>query len=86
MDCAPLPIAYSSALVCSRNRILCLWSKDISRILPLADCGVTETPSQDESPQASLIRQIYGFLDQSVSNATFDFVLSCTFTAVPPRK
>ncbi|KAJ6731019.1 FLAVIN MONOAMINE OXIDASE [Salix viminalis] len=48
-----------------RNRILCLWSKDISRILPLADCGVTKTPSQDESPQASLIRQIYGFLDQS---------------------
>ncbi|KAJ6736349.1 LYSINE-SPECIFIC HISTONE DEMETHYLASE 1-like protein 3 [Salix viminalis] len=48
-----------------RNRILGLWSKDISRILALADCGIAETPSQDESPHASLIRQIYVFLDQS---------------------
>ncbi|XP_061972112.1 lysine-specific histone demethylase 1 homolog 3-like isoform X2 [Populus nigra] len=48
-----------------RNRILGLWSKDVSRILPLADCGITETPSQNESPRASLIRQIYEFLDQS---------------------
>uniref|UniRef100_A0A6N2LD61 SWIRM domain-containing protein n=1 Tax=Salix viminalis TaxID=40686 RepID=A0A6N2LD61_SALVM len=47
-----------------RNRILGLWSKDISRILALADCGIAETPSQDESPHASLIRQIYVFLDQ----------------------
>ncbi|KAJ6928268.1 LOW QUALITY PROTEIN: hypothetical protein NC652_012375 [Populus alba x Populus x berolinensis] len=48
-----------------RNRILGLWSKDVSRILPLADCGITETPSQNESPRASLTRQIYEFLDQS---------------------
>ncbi|KAJ6399561.1 hypothetical protein OIU77_020173 [Salix suchowensis] len=48
-----------------RNRILGLWSKDISRILALADCGIAERPSQDESPHASLIRQIYVFLDQS---------------------
>ncbi|CAK7346267.1 unnamed protein product [Dovyalis caffra] len=48
-----------------RNRILGLWSKDISRILPPADCGIIETPSHDESPRASLIRQIYAFLDQS---------------------
>jgi chemotaxis signal transduction protein len=81
MDCAPFPRAYLIAFVHCRNRILGLWSKDVSRILPLADCGITETPSQNESPRASLIRQIYEFLDQSVSCVTFDFVLSCTFTA-----
>ncbi|KAF2310058.1 hypothetical protein GH714_006368 [Hevea brasiliensis] len=48
-----------------RNQILGLWSKDVSRILPLADCGVTDTPSEEESSHASLIREIYAFLDQS---------------------
>ncbi|KAJ8538295.1 hypothetical protein K7X08_014835 [Anisodus acutangulus] len=47
-----------------RNRILILWNKDISRVLPLSECGVSETPILDESPRASLIRQIYSFLDQ----------------------
>ncbi|XP_060199780.1 lysine-specific histone demethylase 1 homolog 3 [Lycium barbarum] len=47
-----------------RNRILSLWNKDISRVLPLSECGVYETPLADESPRASLIRQIYSFLDQ----------------------
>ncbi|KAF2324655.1 hypothetical protein GH714_015946 [Hevea brasiliensis] len=48
-----------------RNQILGLWSKDVTRILPLADCGVTDTPSEEESSRASLIREIYAFLDQS---------------------
>ncbi|GAV76337.1 Amino_oxidase domain-containing protein/SWIRM domain-containing protein, partial [Cephalotus follicularis] len=48
-----------------RNHILGLWSKDVSRILPLSDCGISDTPHEDESPHASLIRQIYIFLDQS---------------------
>ncbi|KDP38595.1 hypothetical protein JCGZ_04520 [Jatropha curcas] len=48
-----------------RNQILGLWSKDVSRILPLADCGVTGTPTEDEPSRASLIREIYAFLDQS---------------------
>ncbi|OAY51110.2 hypothetical protein MANES_05G151700v8 [Manihot esculenta] len=48
-----------------RNHILGLWSKDVTRILPLADCGVTDTPSEEESSRASLIRDVYAFLDQS---------------------
>ncbi|KAJ4964805.1 hypothetical protein NE237_016654 [Protea cynaroides] len=48
-----------------RNLILGLWSKDMSRILLLIDCGITEIPSKDETPRASLIREIYSFLDQS---------------------
>ncbi|KAK4351911.1 hypothetical protein RND71_027429 [Anisodus tanguticus] len=47
-----------------RNQILTLWNKDISRVLPLSECGVSETPLSDESPRTSLIRQIYSFLDQ----------------------
>ncbi|KAM3237005.1 lysine-specific histone demethylase 1 3 [Capsicum annuum] len=47
-----------------RNWILSLWNKDISRVLPLSECGVSESPVVDESPRASLIRQIYSFLDQ----------------------
>ncbi|XP_042480781.1 lysine-specific histone demethylase 1 homolog 3-like [Macadamia integrifolia] len=48
-----------------RNLILGLWSKDTSRILPLVECGVTDVSSKDETPSASLIREIYSFLDQS---------------------
>ncbi|KAA8528713.1 hypothetical protein F0562_036068 [Nyssa sinensis] len=48
-----------------RNHILGLWSKDVNRILPLTDCGVTATPLVDEPPRASLIREIYAFLDHS---------------------
>ncbi|XP_021284101.1 lysine-specific histone demethylase 1 homolog 3 isoform X1 [Herrania umbratica] len=48
-----------------RNHILGLWSKDVTRILPLVDCGVTDTPSEGEPARASLIREIYAFLDQS---------------------
>ncbi|KAF4358314.1 hypothetical protein F8388_014584, partial [Cannabis sativa] len=48
-----------------RNQILGLWNKDVSRLLPLSECGVTETASSNEPPRASLIREIYAFLDQS---------------------
>ncbi|CAI8600081.1 unnamed protein product [Vicia faba] len=47
-----------------RNQILALWGCDITRILLLADCGVHDTPSEDEPPRSSLIRDIYTFLDQ----------------------
>lgn len=56
-----------NCLVACRNRILSLWSKDVSRILPLADCGVSDTPFEDEPSHATLIREIYAFLDHSVS-------------------
>uniref|UniRef100_A0A7N0UY71 SWIRM domain-containing protein n=1 Tax=Kalanchoe fedtschenkoi TaxID=63787 RepID=A0A7N0UY71_KALFE len=48
-----------------RNHILGLWSKDISRILLLSDCGVTDAPSKDEHLLAPLIREVYAFLDRS---------------------
>nr|XP_017257656.1 PREDICTED: lysine-specific histone demethylase 1 homolog 3-like [Daucus carota subsp. sativus] len=46
-----------------RNHILGLWNKDVSSILPLSSCGISATPMVDESPDASLIREIYEFLD-----------------------
>ncbi|KAL5985882.1 hypothetical protein ACLOJK_027872 [Asimina triloba] len=49
-----------------RNFILDLWSKDVSRILPLIDCGVANEASKDEPPRASLIRDIYSFLDSRI--------------------
>ncbi|XP_022769118.1 lysine-specific histone demethylase 1 homolog 3-like [Durio zibethinus] len=48
-----------------RNHILGLWSKDVTRILPIVDCGVSDTPSEGEPLRASLIRETYAFLDQS---------------------
>ncbi|XP_010919153.1 lysine-specific histone demethylase 1 homolog 3 [Elaeis guineensis] len=48
-----------------RNLILGRWSKDVKHILPLVDCGVSDTPSEDESPRDSLIREIYMFLDRN---------------------
>ncbi|XP_010530295.1 PREDICTED: lysine-specific histone demethylase 1 homolog 3 [Tarenaya hassleriana] len=47
-----------------RNFILGLWSKNVSRILPVTMCGVAGDPSESESPSASLIREVYKFLDQ----------------------
>ncbi|CAA2953124.1 lysine-specific histone demethylase 1 homolog 3 [Olea europaea subsp. europaea] len=47
-----------------RNHILSVWNKDISRILPLEDFGVSNTPFMDEHPRTTLIRDIYTFLDQ----------------------
>jgi monoamine oxidase len=46
-----------------RNSILWLWGKDVRRILPLSDCGVSSTPLPDESPRDALIRDVYKFLD-----------------------
>jgi hypothetical protein len=51
----------------SRNVILSLWSKDVKHLLDLAECGVSDVPSKDESPRQSLIRDVYLFLDQNVS-------------------
>ncbi|XP_019103756.2 lysine-specific histone demethylase 1 homolog 3 [Beta vulgaris subsp. vulgaris] len=48
-----------------RNKILSLWNKDVTRVLPLTDCGVAATPADDEPARASLMRDIYLFLDQS---------------------
>jgi hypothetical protein len=47
--------------------ILSRWRKDVRHILPLSSCGVSETPSQDESHRESLIREIYLFLNQNVT-------------------
>ncbi|XP_074344200.1 lysine-specific histone demethylase 1 homolog 3-like isoform X2 [Apium graveolens] len=47
-----------------RNHILGLWNKDVTCILPLSSCGISATPMVDESPETSLIREIYAFLDQ----------------------
>ncbi|KAI4336814.1 hypothetical protein L6164_015294 [Bauhinia variegata] len=44
-----------------RNQILSLWSRDVTRILPLADCRVSAT---QEPSRSSLIREVYAFLDQ----------------------
>lgn len=48
-----------------RNEILGLWSKDVSRVLPLTECGVTASPSVDEPHRSSLVRDVYAFLDKS---------------------
>lgn len=48
-----------------RNKILSLWNEDLTRILPLTDCGVSATPSDNEPSRGSLMRDIYFFLDQS---------------------
>ncbi|KAK3165357.1 hypothetical protein QOZ80_1AG0032170 [Eleusine coracana subsp. coracana] len=48
-----------------RNVILRLWSKDVKHLLDLAECGVSDVPSKDESPRHALIRDVYLFLDQN---------------------
>lgn len=50
-----------------RNSILGLWSKDVNHVLLLEDCGVSQIPSENESQHASLIRDLYMFLDHNVS-------------------
>ncbi|XP_009124513.1 lysine-specific histone demethylase 1 homolog 3 isoform X1 [Brassica rapa] len=45
-----------------RNSILGLWSKNVSRILPVTECVVGL--SESEFPSAYLIREVYKFLDQ----------------------
>ncbi|KAA0065180.1 lysine-specific histone demethylase 1-like protein 3 [Cucumis melo var. makuwa] len=49
--------------IACRNQILGLWCKDVTRILRLVDCGVTDTPSVDEPPRFPLVREIYAFLN-----------------------
>lgn len=44
-----------------------LWCKDMSRILLLSDCGVTDAPSKDEHLLAPLVREVYAFLDRNAS-------------------
>lgn len=61
-----------------------MWSKDVSRILPLTDCGVTESACVDEPGRASLIRDIYAFLDLSVSNHCL-FLLVLMYLCSLPR-
>ncbi|CAH2078896.1 unnamed protein product, partial [Thlaspi arvense] len=55
--------SHQEYLVC-RNSILGLWSKNVRRILPVTECGVASGPSESELPSASLIREVYKFLDQ----------------------
>ncbi|KAG6432064.1 hypothetical protein SASPL_103637 [Salvia splendens] len=47
-----------------RNHILSVWNKDVSRVLLLTDFGVSDAPLVAESPHASLMREIFIFLDQ----------------------
>ncbi|KAL8524035.1 hypothetical protein ACS0TY_013846 [Phlomoides rotata] len=47
-----------------RNLVLSVWNNDVSRMLPLADFGVSDAPLVGESPRASLIRDVFTFLDQ----------------------
>ncbi|KAG0572419.1 hypothetical protein KC19_VG093600 [Ceratodon purpureus] len=46
-----------------RNLVLGLWEKDVQHLLMVTDCGVSEEASEEESARASLIREIYRFLD-----------------------
>lgn len=59
-------LGLNSLMLC-RNFILSVWNKDVSRVLPLADFGVSDAPLVAESLRASLIRDIFIFLDQCVS-------------------
>lgn len=48
-----------------RNMILIRSSKDVTHILELAECGVSDVPLKDELPRQALIRDVYTFLDQN---------------------
>lgn len=49
-----------------RNLVLGMWEKDVQHLLVVTDCGVAEQASEEEPPRASLIREIYRFLDYHV--------------------
>ncbi|KAG2315254.1 hypothetical protein Bca52824_018376 [Brassica carinata] len=53
--------SHQEYLLC-RNSILGLWSKNVSRILPVTEC--VDGLSESELPSACLIREVYKFLDQ----------------------
>ncbi|ESQ55820.1 hypothetical protein EUTSA_v10024204mg [Eutrema salsugineum] len=55
--------SHQEYLVC-RNSILGLWSKDVSRILPVTECVAASGLSENELPSASLMREVYKFLDE----------------------
>jgi hypothetical protein len=50
-----------------RNLVLGLWENDVQHLLMVTDCGVSEEASEEEPPRASLVREIYRFLDYHVS-------------------
>ncbi|KAL6524758.1 hypothetical protein OROMI_030351 [Orobanche minor] len=47
-----------------RNHILSVWNKDVSRILLPVDFNLSEAPLVGESKRASMLRDIFTFLDQ----------------------
>ncbi|KAL6511830.1 hypothetical protein OROGR_021427 [Orobanche gracilis] len=47
-----------------RNHILSVWNKDVSRILLPVDFDLSEAPLVGESKRASMLRDIFTFLDQ----------------------
>lgn len=50
--------------------MLGMWEKDVQHLLMVTDCGVSEEASGEEPPRASLVREIYRFLDYHVSAAS----------------
>jgi hypothetical protein len=46
-----------------RNLVLGLWERNVKHLLMVTDCGVLSSPTNDEPPRASLIREIHKFLD-----------------------
>jgi len=47
--------------------VLGLWEKDVQHLLMVTDCGVSEEAFGEEPARASLVREIYRFLDYHVS-------------------
>lgn len=50
-----------------RNIVLGLWEKDVQHLLMVTDCGVSEEAYGEEPARASLVRDIFRFLDYHVS-------------------
>lgn len=57
-----------------RNLVLGMWEKDVQHLLMVTDCGVSEEASGEEPPRASLVREIYRFLDYHVSAASSQII------------
>jgi hypothetical protein len=54
-----------------RNLVLGLWERNVKHLLMVTDCGVLSSPTSDEPPRASLIREIHKFLDYHVRFPSF---------------
>jgi hypothetical protein len=54
-----------------RNLVLGLWERNVKHLLMVTDCGVLSSPTNDEPPRASLIREIHKFLDYHVRCPSF---------------